>query len=148
MLYVASDHAGFAMKEKFKNFLQKKGVAFEDLGAYSEDSTDYTEYAFALGQKVAQKPAENKGILVCGTGVGMCIAANKVKRVRAALIYDEASAKAAAEHNNANVACFGARTMDAKKAEIWMWLWLTTAFSDADRHRRRVDYISRYEEKS
>lgn len=137
MIYVGSDHAGYRMKGEIKAFLKEKGFKVEDLGTGSEESVDYTDYAFAVAKKVAKKP-EDRGILVCGTGLGVCMAANKVKGIRAAILYDEFSAKAAAEHNNANIACFGARTMKLGDVKKRLWLWLETPFSGEERHCRRI----------
>ncbi len=144
MLYIGSDHAGFTLKERLKGFLQKKGVAFEDLGANSEESVDYTDYAAKVAKKVAQDP-KNRGIITCGTGIGVSIAANKIAGIRAAVIYDDFTAKSASEHNNANIACFGGRTQKAKDVEKWVGIWLTTPFSSDERHQRRIRKIAELE---
>lgn len=142
-LYIASDHAGYALKESIKTALKARKTAVEDLGTNSEESVDYPDYAAKLAGKVSQNP-KNRGILVCGTGIGMSIAANKVPGVRAAMIYDDFSAKAAAEHNAANVACFGGRTQKPADAARWVRRWLDTPF-EGGRHQRRVDKIAKIE---
>lgn len=133
---IGSDHAGFGLKEKIKDYLKELKYSIDDLGAYSKESTDYP----LVGKKVAEKVAKtnSKGILMCGTGIGMCITANKIKGVRAALCYDEKTAKLAREHNNANVLCLGARTQSAKNYKKIIKTFLTTEFSKEDRHKRRV----------
>ncbi len=107
-----------------------------DLGAYSDKPVDYP----LIGKKVAEKVAKSDsiGILICGSGIGMCMAANKIKGIRAALCYDEETAKAAREHNNANILCLGARTKSSKDYEKIIKTFLKTAFSKEERHRRRV----------
>ena len=145
MLYLASDHAGYPLKEKIKKFLSKKGVTFEDLGTHTDEAVDYSDYALLLGKKVALKPSIHRGVLFCGNGVGVCIAANKVKGVRAALIYDDLSAKQASEHSNSNVACFGSRTMKVSDVKKHLWTWRSTPFSGEARHVRRIRKITDFE---
>jgi len=147
MLYLGSDHGGFALKQQINAFLAKKKIRFEDLGTETEDSVDYPDYAQAVARKVAAKPAENRGILVCGTGIGMSIAANKVPGVRAAMIYDDFSAKMSREHNDSNVACFGGRTQKPADVTRWLAIWLGTPFA-GERHQRRVKKIAKIEEKN
>ncbi|MBI5225737.1 ribose 5-phosphate isomerase B [Candidatus Micrarchaeota archaeon] len=147
-LYIASDHAGFALKEKIKAALKVQKITVEDLGTNNEESVDYPDFAETLSRRVAQKPEQNKGILVCGTGIGMSIAANKVPGVRAAMIYDDFSAKAASEHNDANVACFGGRTQKIGDVKRWIEKWMKTPASLETRHRRRIDKITEIEEKN
>jgi len=144
MLYIGSDHAGYALKEQIKATLKADNVSFEDVGVHSEEPADYPDYAEKVGKLVAKK-AGNKGILICGTGIGISIAANKLPGVRAAMIYDDFSAKAAAEHNDANVAAFGGRTQKIADVKRWIRLWLNTPFSKDERHHRRVDKITRLE---
>ncbi len=147
MLYLGSDHGGFALKQEIKAFLTKTKTPFKDVGSDSVDSVDYPDYAKAVAQKVAQKPAENRGILVCGTGIGMSIAANKVPGIRAAMIYDDFSAKMAREHNDSNIACFGGRTQKPADVTRWLSIWLQTPFA-GERHQRRVQKITAIEEES
>ncbi len=135
-IIIGSDHAGFQLKEKIKQYLKDLNYDVEDIGADSEESVDYP----LIGKKAAKKVAETKtkGILICGSGLGMAIAANKVKGVRAALAYDEYTAKVAREHNNANILTLGGRTSSAKDYKKIVKTFLTTQFSKEARHQRRV----------
>lgn len=136
-IIIGSDHGGFKLKEKIKVYLQELGYEAEDTGTYSEESCDYPEIARTVAEKVSKE--NNKGILICGTGIGMSIAANKVKRVRAALCYDENTAKLSREHNNANILCIGERTTKEDIAKNIVKVWLETPFSEDERHHRRVE---------
>ena len=113
---LASDHAGYAEKERLKPLLQEMGIEFEDLGAVSEESVDYPDYARKVGESVAKGEAE-QGLLVCGSGTGMAIAANKVQGVRAAVAWSEDVARLARRHNDANVLAIGARTTSQEEIE-------------------------------
>ncbi len=146
-LYIASDHAGYELKEQIKAALKAQKTTVEDLGTETEASVDYTDYAETLARRVTQKTG-SKGILVCGTGIGMSIAANKIPGIRAAMIYDDFSAKAAAEHNDANVACFGGRTQKIGDVKRWIETWMKTSASQEPRHRRRIEKITEIEEKN
>ncbi|MBI5388997.1 ribose 5-phosphate isomerase B [Candidatus Woesearchaeota archaeon] len=136
MIYLGSDHAGFELKEKIKIFLKGMNAKAEDVGTFSEASVDYPDYAQKVAKKVV-KDKDSKGILICGTGIGMCIAANKVKGVRAALCYDHYTAEMARKHNNANVLCMGGRTTTQAQAKELVETFLNTAF-EGGRHTRRV----------
>ena len=142
VIYLGADHAGYALKEKLKLMLEKKHIGFDDCGTHSEaDKVDYPDYA----EMVAKSVLKNKGalgILVCGTGIGMCIAANKFKGIRAALCYNEFSAKMAREHNDANILCLGGRTMKPALASRIANAWLSTQFTNDDRHKRRLGKIA------
>ncbi len=142
-LFIASDHGGFELKEALKPFLEKKGIQAVDLGTASHDSVDYPGFAFDLAKKVSQEKGEALGILICGTGIGMSIAANKVNGVRAALAYDEETGRLCKEHNDANVLCLGGRTTSLEKAEKIIAAWLGVKFL-GDRHERRVDKINAF----
>jgi len=135
-IIIGSDHAGFKLKEKIKKHLKKPKYNVEDLGTYSEKSTDYP----LIGKKVAKKVAKTNstGILICGSGIGMCMTANKIKGIRAALCYDEYTAKVAREHNNANILCIGGRTKSSKNYKKIVNKFLTTPASKEERHKRRV----------
>ncbi len=135
-IIIGSDHAGFELKEKIKEYLNELKYNTEDMGTNSQESTDYPIY----GKKVAEKVAETNstGMLVCGSGIGMCITANKIKGVRAALCYNEETARLAREHNNANILCLGARTESAKNYKKIIKTFLETKFSKEPRHNRRV----------
>jgi ribose 5-phosphate isomerase B len=141
MLYIAADHAGYPLKEELKTFLAKEGYEVADLGSEQLDlSDDYPDFA----QKVAQQVQQNEdagGILICGSGQGMCVAANRFAGVRAALVYDDFTARMAAEHLDANIICLGARATDTETAKKLVKIWLDTDFSDEERHQRRLDKI-------
>lgn len=143
---LGSDHAGFILKEKIKKYLQKKKVIYEDLGTFSKGRVDYPDYAFRVARKVA-KQRNYRGILLCDTGTGMAIAANKVRGIRAVLAYDNYSAKMSRLHNDANVLCLRARFFSYKKNERIVDVWLKTPFSKEARHKRRINKILKYEKK-
>jgi ribose 5-phosphate isomerase B len=136
---VGSDHAGYEMKKFVLSWLEHHGYDFEDMGPYSEESVDYPDYA----RKVAESVAHGKfdqGILMCGTGIGVSIAANKVAGVRAALACSPEFAALARQHNNANVLCFSARFNDVATAGKILESWFGAEF-EGGRHQRRVDKI-------
>ena len=140
-VYIGSDHAGFDLKESIKNYLKEKKIEFIDLGTDSATkSVDYPDYAKKVAEETAKDP-NSIGILVCGTGIGMSIAANKVKGIRAALIYDEYTAVVAKKHNNANVITFGGRTMTPLEVERYLDNFLKTEF-EGGRHQHRIDEIN------
>ncbi len=136
---VASDHAGFELKEKLKKALERRGVAYRDLGPGSADPVDYPDFAHELAEAVSRGDAE-RGLLVCGSGQGMAMAANRHRGVRAALPFDEETARLSREHNDANVLALGGRTLDHEKAERILDVWLDTPFAGG-RHERRVEKI-------
>ena len=142
---VASDHAGLVLKNKILEYLKKRGVEFEDMGTYECTSVDYPDF----GEKVALAVAEggfDKGICICGTGVGISIAANKVPGVRAALCHDTFSARYSREHNDANILCMGERVIGFGSAMDIVDIWLYTEFA-GDRHAERVEKITQIEKK-
>lgn len=137
---LGADHAGFPVKETIKRFLLEAGYPVEDLGTWSDESVDYPDYAKRVSQRVAGGE-DRFGILVCGTGIGMSIAANKIEGIRAALAHDVTTARMAREHNDANVLTLGGRVVgDARALEI-VQDFLTTQFAGG-RHQRRVDKIT------
>jgi ribose 5-phosphate isomerase B len=136
---LGADHAGFELKEKIKRHLTENGFQVRDLGTNSTESVDYPDYARAVGEEVAGGAA-NWGILVCGAGIGMAIAANKVPGIRAANIHSEIEAQLSREHNNANVLALGGRLLDHTQALKIVDVWLNTAFAGG-RHARRVEKI-------
>src|SRR5215211_4024642 len=140
---LASDHAGYAEKERLKPLLGELGLEVEDLGTISEDSVDYPDYAFKVAEHVAQGFAE-QGVLVCGSGTGMAIAANKVPGVRAAVAWNEEIARLARQHNDANVLSVAARYTPPGEIEKIVKAWLETDF-DGGRHQKRVDKIAEME---
>lgn len=141
MIYIGSDHGGFDLKETIKKHLEKNNIQYKDLGPNNLDNNDdYPDYALKVAKEVAK--TNGKGILICGTGIGMCITANKVKGIRAALCYDKETAKLSREHNDANVLCLGGRTTEIKKALKIVDVWLNTDFSSEERHKRRVEKMN------
>ncbi|GAB4230117.1 MAG: hypothetical protein OHK0028_04480 [Deltaproteobacteria bacterium] len=138
-IVIASDHAGVEMKRRLHEAMEAEGIAAEDLGTRSGDSVDYPDFAAAVAGRVSGGTAD-AGVLVCGTGIGMSIAANKFPGVRAAILYDDAAARLSRQHNDANVAVFGARTMSPDDAVRRLRLFLSEPF-EAGRHARRVGKI-------
>ncbi|HOX06189.1 MAG TPA: ribose 5-phosphate isomerase B [Planctomycetota bacterium] len=136
---VGSDHAGFELKAALIEELRARGAEVTDCGTAGAASCDYPEFGAAVAGMVADGRAE-RGVLVCGTGQGMCMTANRFPAVRAALVYDEMSARITRQHNNANVICLGARVLAPAEARRLLGLWLETPF-DGDRHLRRVRKI-------
>ena len=145
MLVIASDHGGFALKQELMEHLRARGVEFEDIGTYSEESCDYPVYAEAAARGVAEGKYE-KGILVCGTGIGMSLAANKIKGIRCAVLSDCFSAEMCRAHNDANMIALGGRVIGGELAKRMVDLFLDTPFMGG-RHARRVDLIRALEEK-
>ncbi len=137
---IGADHAGVALKDELKQWLIERGDTVDDLGTHSTDSVDYPDYAIAVARKVAGGQAD-RGVLVCGTGIGMAIAANKIAGIRAAPIVDEASARLSREHNNANVITLGARLTATEEARELLRIFLETEFQGG-RHQKRLDKIS------
>jgi ribose 5-phosphate isomerase B len=136
---IASDHAGFKTKETIAAFLKSENLQFTDFGTSSEDSVDYPDFAKKVAKAVSGKGAD-MGILVCGSGIGMAMAANRFKGVRAVVINDEFDAQMSRKHNDANIACFGARKISAETAVSLLKVWLKTSF-EGSRHEGRVKKI-------
>jgi ribose 5-phosphate isomerase B len=136
---LASDHAGYAEKERLKTVLSDLGIEFDDLGTRSEDSVDYPDYARAVAEQVADGRVE-QGLLVCGSGTGMAITANKVPGVRAAVAWSEEIARLARQHNDANVLAIGARTTPVDEIPNIVRTWFSTEF-EGGRHAARVNKI-------
>jgi len=144
VLYIASDHAGYQLKEEIKRYLQLLNYSFEDLGPKEFDpNDDYPDFAFAVAKKVADEGGE--GILFCGTGQGVCLAANKIRGIRAVSAYDEFMARQAKEHLDSNILCLGGRVSDAEMAKKIVKTWLDTGFSGEERHERRLGKIEEME---
>jgi len=141
---IASDHAGYEEKERLKPLLDELGIQYEDLGTVSEESVDYPDYARKVGEEVAQGKVD-QGLLVCGSGTGMAIAANKVPGVRAAVAWNEETARLAREHNDANVLSLGARVTPAEDLPKIVRAWFNAKFAGG-RHQNRVDRISEIEQ--
>ena len=140
MIAVGCDHGGFELKQEILAYLKGKGLEYRDFGCYDEKSCDYPEYAHAVAHAVAQGECE-RGILICGTGIGMSMAANKVPGIRAALCGDCFSAQMTREHNDANILALGARVVGPGLALKIVETFLTTAFSGEERHARRIAQI-------
>ncbi|PJB82865.1 MAG: ribose 5-phosphate isomerase B [Acidobacteria bacterium CG_4_9_14_3_um_filter_49_7] len=140
---IGSDHGGFQLKETVKAYLNENGYDVEDLGCFSSESVDYPDFALKVAEKVASGEFE-KGILMCGTGIGISISANKVKGIRAALCHDHLTASLAARHNNANILCMGGRTTGPETAKDIVDAWLNTPF-EGGRHSRRLAKIAEME---
>lgn len=139
---IGSDHAGFDLKEKLKEYLAATGHEPIDLGTDSGASVDYPDFGFAVGKAVASGAAE-RGVLVCGTGIGVSMAANKVPGVRAGVPNDLFATRLMREHNDANVICFGARLVAAPLAEAMLDLFLSTSFAGG-RHQQRVEKLNHF----
>jgi len=140
MIAIGSDHGGFALKAAIIKHLEAKGLEYQDYGTYSEASCDYPEFGKAVAEAVAAGECE-KGILICGTGIGISITANKVKGIRAALCGDCFSAQATREHNDANILALGARVTGEGLALKIVDTFLETPFSNDPRHIRRIAKI-------
>ncbi len=138
-LLIASDHAGFVLKEKLKNYFNKKGVAIKDLGTYSKQRCDYPEYAYNLAKSIASGKYR-RGILICKSGIGNSIVANRVPGVRAALCYNIKTAKLSRQHNDSNVLVLGSAFVKADIAKRMVDAWLKTKFLGG-RHLKRVKLI-------
>lgn len=141
---IASDHGGYEYKEKIKQRLDELNIEYKDFGTHSLDSVDYPDYARPVGEAVV-KGEFDRGILICGTGIGMSIAANKVKGVRCALVHDNFTARLTRHHNDSNVLAMGQRVIGEGPALMIVETWLTEAF-DGGRHQQRLDKLSELEE--
>ena len=144
MIAIGCDHGGFELKEHIIKHLEDKGVEFKDYGTYSEDSVDYPDYAKKVCNAITEGEAD-KGILICGTGIGISIAANKHKGIRAALCSDVYSAKMTRMHNDSNVICLGGRVTGRELAFMIVDTWLDTKF-EGGRHSMRIAKIHDIEE--
>jgi ribose 5-phosphate isomerase B len=140
---LGADHAGFELKEKIEKYLIAKGITVDDRGTNSSESVDYPDYARVVAEEVANKRAD-RGILVCGTGIGMSIAANKVPGIRAANAHNQSEAQIIREHNDSNVLTLGGRVLEETTAFAIIDLWLSTPFAGG-RHARRVEKIGEIE---
>ncbi|MCG1021337.1 ribose 5-phosphate isomerase B [Sutcliffiella horikoshii] len=140
---IASDHGGMKIREEIKSLLEELNIEFEDFGCECETSVDYPDYAQPVATKVAEGEYD-RGILICGTGIGMSIAANKVKGIRCALVHDMFSAKATREHNDSNVLAMGERVIGPGLAREIAKIWLTTEF-EGGRHENRLNKLHQLE---
>ncbi len=144
MIYLGADHAGFYLKEELKKYLEELGYEYEDLGNEEMDlKDDYSDFAI----KVANKTFETNslGILICATGSGMSITANKVKGIRASVVWNDFTALQAREHNDANIICLAGKVLDTETAKNIIRLWLEAEFTGEERHIRRIEKIKELE---
>lgn len=137
---MGSDHGGYRLKEHLKGILDDMGVVYEDFGTFSEESVDYPDIGLEVARRVARGEFD-RGVLICGTGIGMSIAANKIRGIRASLCHDTVTARLAREHNDANVLTLGGRIIGPVVAEEILKVWLNTPFSQG-RHARRIEKIT------
>jgi RpiB/LacA/LacB family sugar-phosphate isomerase len=145
-IVIGADHAGFSLKVQLIELLKEEGYSVLEVGTDGPDPVDYPDYAQAVGEAVLSGEAE-LGMLLCGSGVGASIAANKIRGIRAALCHDVYSAHQCREHDDANVLCLGPRVIGVKLAEELVLAFLGARFSGAERHRRRLDKVARLEER-
>lgn len=145
MLGIGADHGGFELKEEIKKYLDEKGIETKDFGTFSEDSVDYPDYAEKVANSIVSGECDC-GILICGTGIGISIAANKIPGIRAANCSDCYSARKSKEHNNANILCMGGRVVGKDLAKMIVDEWLNAEFQGG-RHQRRLDKITELERK-
>jgi len=136
---LGSDHAGFKLKESVKRFLDNNNLSYTDFGTFNMDEEDYPQYAYKVCQAVVQDKYD-RGILICGTGIGMCMAANKIRGIRAALAYSIETAQLSRLHNDANILCLGGRQTGESLAMDIVEVWLNTSF-EGGRHQRRLELI-------
>ncbi|MBT2756602.1 ribose 5-phosphate isomerase B [Mesobacillus foraminis] len=142
---IASDHGGINIREEIKNLMDEMGIQYEDFGCDCETSVDYPDYALPVAEKVANGEFD-RGILICGTGIGMSISANKVKGIRCALVHDVYSAKLTRQHNDSNMIAMGERVIGPGLAREIAGTWLATEF-EGGRHANRIGKIAQYENK-
>ncbi len=143
-IFIGSDHAGYRLKEKVKEYLKRKKIEYIDMGTDSLKSVDYPDFAVKVAEKVAEDK-EARGILICGTGTGMIIAANKVEGIRAVAAYDAYSAKMSRVDNDTNVLGLRGRFFPYEKIKKIIHVWLNTPFSGKERHKIRIKKIADYE---
>ncbi len=142
---IGCDHGGIVLKDAVLEVLNEKGIEFEDLGCYTTDSVDYPDYALKVAEEVSQGKAD-LGIILCGTGIGISIAANKVKGIRAAVAHDLFTAEMCKRHNNANILAMGGRVISPELAKQMVKIWLESDF-EGGRHLNRVNKITAIEQK-
>jgi len=141
MIAIGTDHRGYRLKETIKQFLDNEGLKYKDFGTYSDDSVDYPDYAKAVCENISSGESD-RGILICGSGMGICIPANKYKGIRAANVLNEKMAEMTRRHNDANVICFGADFIEPETAVKCLKVFLNTDFENEERHIRRVNKVN------
>ncbi|MBE0426535.1 MAG: ribose 5-phosphate isomerase B [Nitrospirae bacterium] len=144
IIAIGADHGGFYLKSQIMEFLKEFGYKVNDLGTYKDEPVDYPDYARAVSQEILQNKAD-RGILICGSGVGACVAANKFPGIRSAICHDTFSAHQGVEDDNINVLCLGARVIGTELAKEIVKVWLAAEFSGAERHKRRLDKVNEIE---
>lgn len=144
---IGADHAGYVLKDVVVPFIKSLGHEVEDVGCDCSQSVDYPDYALPVAEMVASGKAD-RGILICGTGIGMSIAANKVQGIRCALVHDMFSAKATREHNDTNVLAMGERVIGPGVAQEIIRIWLETPFSEGERHLGRLNKVAQIEQQT
>lgn len=143
MLAIGCDHGGYRLKTAVINYLKDKGIEFRDFGTDSEESVDYAPIAANVGHSIIKGECD-RGVLICGTGIGMSLAANKISGIRAAVCSDEYSCEFTRRHNDSNILCMGGRVIDENKAVKLTEIFLNTEF-EGGRHQRRIDQIAMIE---
>ncbi len=143
-LLIATDHRGVALKNALADRLRAEGHDVEDLGSHTDEAVDYPDYAIDLAERVVA--GGGRGVLICGTGIGMSIAANKVEGARAALVYDEDAVRLSRQHNDANILVLPGNWLETERAQAWLRVWLDTPF-EGGRHARRIERIGTYDQK-
>lgn len=147
MVYIGSDHRGYNLKEYLKDYLSKAKIPFKDVGSHKFDpEDDYPDFAFKAAQRVAENPEENIGVVICGSGLGVAVAANKVKNIRAGLAVDEWFARHGRENDNLNVVAIAADKTDFSLAEKILKAFLVAKFLGGEKYQRRVEKIEKWEE--
>lgn len=144
IIAIGADHGGFLLKNRITDFLKGLGHEVHDLGTHNEDPVDYPDFALAVSEEVLLRKAE-RGVLICGSGVGACVAANKFPGIRAGLCHDTFSAHQGVEDDNINVLCLGARVIGPELAKEIVGVWLSASFSGAERHKRRLSKVEKIE---
>lgn len=142
MIYIGSDHAGFDLKQKIKSHLEKQNNKVIDLGVFKAEPADYPDIAHEVAEKVRENEGA-RGILICGTGVGMCMAANKIQGIRAAVCESEKTVEMSRKHNDANVLCLGGRVLNSALAIKLVDIFMKTEFEGEERHVRRINKIEK-----
>ena len=145
IIVLGSDHAGFTIKEYIRGILEKRNYPYEDMGVHVKTSADYPDYAEKVALRV-RRMKQGRGILMCSTGIGASIAANKIRGIRAALVHSAREARLSVEHNNANILVLGGRSFKREKVKRIITTWLTSKFKGG-RHTRRIDKITKLEKR-
>ena len=148
IIALAADHAGYTLKEEIKGYLQTLGYRVKDFGAYSKKPSDYPDFILRAARAVARSNGKMRGIVFGGSGIGEAIAANKVKGIRAAMVFNEYMARVTREHNDSNVLSLGSRILTPTIARELVRIWLETPFSGSESHVRRIRKIAKFEARS